>query len=245
MAAPINDWLAKTVEPALEPDLPICDPHHHFWDGRDDRVEPRYMLAELLGGHRQPAIASSPPCSSRPGPCTGPTRLWSCARWARWSSCRASPRSRPAGCTAGPKRPTASSATPTCTWVTTCGGCWKRCRRPAPTVSRAFATALAGTRTRRYPLSALTRCRTSWPATITGREPAGSRRDGPVAGRVAAAPAAAGELADFARAVPDLTIVLNHVGGLMRIGPYAANPDEVIGQLARRHCPPLPSVPTW
>ena len=25
-------WLGKTVESALEPDLPICDPHHHFWD---------------------------------------------------------------------------------------------------------------------------------------------------------------------------------------------------------------------
>ena len=47
MAAPINDWLAKTVEPALEPDLPICDPHHHLWDGRADRVEPRYFLDEL------------------------------------------------------------------------------------------------------------------------------------------------------------------------------------------------------
>ena len=29
-----NDWHALTAEPALEPDLPICDPHHHFWDRR-------------------------------------------------------------------------------------------------------------------------------------------------------------------------------------------------------------------
>jgi predicted TIM-barrel fold metal-dependent hydrolase len=36
------------------------------------------------------------------------------------------------------------------------------------------------------------------------------------------------EVADFARAVPNLTIVLNHVGGLMRTGPYAANPDETM-----------------
>jgi hypothetical protein len=25
-----NDWLALTPEPTLEPEIPICDPHHHF-----------------------------------------------------------------------------------------------------------------------------------------------------------------------------------------------------------------------
>ena len=28
------------------------------------------------------------------------------------------------------------------------------------------------------------------------------------------------ELADFAKTVPDLTIILNHIGGLLRVGPY-------------------------
>ena len=36
------------------------------------------------------------------------------------------------------------------------------------------------------------------------------------------------ELADFARAVPDLTIILNHIGGLMRVGPYANRDAEVL-----------------
>src|SRR5690606_28128663 len=49
------DWLALTVEDALEPDLPICDPHHHLWDLRPDRIAPRYLLDEILadvrGGH--------------------------------------------------------------------------------------------------------------------------------------------------------------------------------------------------
>ena len=36
------------------------------------------------------------------------------------------------------------------------------------------------------------------------------------------------ELADFARALPDLTIVLNHIGGLVRVGPYANRDDEVL-----------------
>ena len=37
-----------------------------------------------------------------------------------------------------------------------------------------------------------------------------------------------GELADFAKAVPDLTIMSNHIGGLMRVGPYANRDDEVM-----------------
>ena len=27
-----NDWLALAPEATLEPEMPICDPHHHFWD---------------------------------------------------------------------------------------------------------------------------------------------------------------------------------------------------------------------
>jgi hypothetical protein len=43
-----NDWLALTSEPTLEPELPICDPHHHFWDFRTDRIPyQRYLLHEL------------------------------------------------------------------------------------------------------------------------------------------------------------------------------------------------------
>ena len=35
------------------------------------------------------------------------------------------------------------------------------------------------------------------------------------------------ELADFAKSVPNLTIILNHIGGLLRVGPYA-NRDDVM-----------------
>ena len=36
------------------------------------------------------------------------------------------------------------------------------------------------------------------------------------------------ELATFAKALPDLTIILNHLGGLTRVGSYASKDDEVI-----------------
>jgi L-fuconolactonase len=36
------------------------------------------------------------------------------------------------------------------------------------------------------------------------------------------------ELAAFAKAIPDLPIILNHIGGLVRTGPYADKDDEVL-----------------
>ena len=48
----LNRWIARTrKEQALEPELPIIDPHHHLWD--DDRGP--YLLPDILndigGGH--------------------------------------------------------------------------------------------------------------------------------------------------------------------------------------------------
>jgi predicted TIM-barrel fold metal-dependent hydrolase len=43
-----HDWLALTPEAPLEPGLPICDPHHHLWDRQAGRVAPRYLLDEIV-----------------------------------------------------------------------------------------------------------------------------------------------------------------------------------------------------
>jgi len=43
-----HDWLALTVEDPLDPELPICDPHHHLWDLRPERIAPRYLLDEIV-----------------------------------------------------------------------------------------------------------------------------------------------------------------------------------------------------
>ena len=50
------------------------------------------------------------------------------------------------------------------------------------------------------------------------------------------------ELVEFARAVPDLNIILNHIGGLLRIWPYANRDEEVLstwrqGIAAVAQCP--------
>ncbi len=42
-------WLALHTEETLEPDLKICDPHHHLWHMHPGRfVEPDYLLPEIV-----------------------------------------------------------------------------------------------------------------------------------------------------------------------------------------------------
>jgi L-fuconolactonase len=43
--ADLKAWLVKRTEAALEPALPVIDPHHHFWDTPQ---RGRYLLPELL-----------------------------------------------------------------------------------------------------------------------------------------------------------------------------------------------------
>ena len=46
-----EDWLSKTVEPILEPGLPIVDPHHHLWTHADETYVLPDLLADTGSGH--------------------------------------------------------------------------------------------------------------------------------------------------------------------------------------------------
>jgi len=47
--SPTNlEWLGRTVEEPIDPALPICDPHHHLWEFRYERVAHRYLLEDML-----------------------------------------------------------------------------------------------------------------------------------------------------------------------------------------------------
>jgi L-fuconolactonase len=48
----LSEWLSRTTEAALEPELPICDPHHHLWEFPDSRYLTADFLADADGGHR-------------------------------------------------------------------------------------------------------------------------------------------------------------------------------------------------
>ena len=45
MAKIQEDWLSLSAEEAIDPGIPICDPHHHLWD----HPQSRYLLIELHG----------------------------------------------------------------------------------------------------------------------------------------------------------------------------------------------------
>ena len=44
-------WLAQVEEEILDPDLPICDPHHHLWDHPTNRYLLDELLADTGSGH--------------------------------------------------------------------------------------------------------------------------------------------------------------------------------------------------
>jgi predicted TIM-barrel fold metal-dependent hydrolase len=45
------EWLAKRWEDIIEPELPIIDPHHHLWDHPGDSYLLPEMLADFASGH--------------------------------------------------------------------------------------------------------------------------------------------------------------------------------------------------
>jgi predicted TIM-barrel fold metal-dependent hydrolase len=49
--APNPEWVARHSEPALEPELPIVDPHHHLWQRADNDYMFHDLLADTKTGH--------------------------------------------------------------------------------------------------------------------------------------------------------------------------------------------------
>ena len=43
-----EEWLLTNKEEAIEPNLPICDPHHHLWDFNKTYIEEKYLLPDIL-----------------------------------------------------------------------------------------------------------------------------------------------------------------------------------------------------
>ncbi len=236
-----NDWLELTREDTLEPDLPICDPHHHFWDGRSERIPyQRYLLPELADdlncGHN---IRSTVFIEARAMyRADGPAEL------------------RPVGEVEFAQGQAAASAS----------GSYGPARAAAAIIGHANLNLGAAVAPALEALQAASpnrfrgiRHSVTWDPHPEVENTAAHQLPGQLAGdnfragaRVLARMGLSlegwlyfpqlPELADFARAVPDLTIILNHIGGLIRVGPYAGRTEEVMqtwrsGIAAVAQCP--------
>ena len=224
-----NDWLELTQEETLEPDLPICDPHHHFWDLRPERLPyQRYLLHELAAdinaGHN---VRSTVFIEAR-----------------AMYRADGSEELRPVGEVEFVQGLAAASAS----------GLYGPGRAAAAIIGHANLNLGAAVAPVLDALQAASpnrfrgiRHSVTWDPhpevenTAAHNMPGQLASDNFRAGAKILAQRGLSlegwlyfpqlpELADFAKAVPDLTIILNHIGGLLRVGPYAGREDEVMAQ---------------
>lgn len=47
-----NDWLDQVQEEIIDPDRALCDPHHHLWDHRGSRYLLDELRSDMDSGHR-------------------------------------------------------------------------------------------------------------------------------------------------------------------------------------------------
>ncbi len=236
-----NDWLALTQEPTLEPDLPICDPHHHFWDFRTQRIPfQRYLLHELAddinSGHNVRSTVFVEARSMYRA--DGPDEM------------------KPVGEVEFVQGLAAASA----------AGLYGPGRAAAAIVGHANLNLGGQVKPVLEALQAASpnrfrgiRHSVTWDPNPAVENTAAHAAEGQMSSDNfrAGAKVLAGmglslegwmffpqmpELAQFAKAVPDLTIILNHIGGLLRDGPYANRDEEVMaawrkGIAAAAECP--------
>ena len=233
-----NDWLALNPEPTLEPDLPICDPHHHFWDFRHERVPyQRYLLdelnADIYSGHNvQSTVFIEARSMYSAG---GPDELRSVGEVEFVQGLAAASASG----LYGPARAAAAII----------GNADLSMGDRVETVLDAFQAASPNRfrgvrRSASYDAHPDVESRAEQGLLANESFRAGARilaRRGMIYENTLYFHQLP-ELVDFANAIPELTIVLNHIGGLYRVGPYANRDDEVIpewqaGIAAVAQCP--------
>ncbi|PKB65969.1 MAG: amidohydrolase [SAR202 cluster bacterium Io17-Chloro-G4] len=220
MPSELDAWLDLAKEEAIEPDLPICDPHHHLWDHIGDRYLIDELNADFGSGHQvvqsvfvevDSMYRASGPLEMRPIGETefvrgigaqsdsglyGPTRV--AAAIVSYADLTLGAAIEPvleAHAEAGGGR--FRGIRHSCIWD---GSPELRTPRFAP-------QALMADTKFRQGIDALQRMGFSFDAVIYHHQ--------------------ISELADLAQAFPNAVIVLNHIGRPLGIGPYAGKRDEV------------------
>ena len=232
-----NDWLALTQESTLEPEIPICDPHHHFWDFRSERLPyQRNLLHELAAdvncGHNvrstvfievRAMYRPDGPAEMRPVGEVEFVQGLAAAATGLYGPCRAASAivghaDLKLGDRVEPVLEALQAASPnrfrgirhTVTWD------------PYPEIENREVEGVLATAEYRAGAQVLTRMALSLDIGVCFPQ--------------------LPELAAFAKATPDLTIILNHLGGLTRVGPYGNRDNEVLpawrrGIAAVAECP--------
>lgn len=222
-----SDWLALTSEPALEPEMLICDPHHHFWDFRTARIPyQRYLLHELAddlaSGHnvRSTVFIEARSMYRSDGPeemyPVGEVEFVQGLAAASASGLYGPARAAAAiighanlnlGERVEPVLEALQAASPNRFRGIRHSVTWD----PHPEVDNTAAYQIErqmASDSFRAGARVLARMGMSLEAWLYFPQ--------------------LPELADLAKAIPDLTIILNHIGGLLQVGPYANRGDEVL-----------------
>ena len=224
MTAELEAWLAQTAEDPIDPDLPIRDPHHHFWNSYWGAAG-SYLVPDLLrdigGGHRIARTVfvevgaeyrTSGPESMRP---LGETE------WVRDIAVEAaggvSINTAVAAGIVGhvDLRLGAGAAEVLEAHVEAVGGRFKGIRHsatwppnPAAPPYRTWPQWLLKDSTFREGFACLQGLRLSFDAWLFHYQLA--------------------ELVDLARAFPDTSIILDHIGGPLGTSPYAEERDQAV-----------------
>ncbi len=225
-----EDWLALRQEAAIDPDVPIVDPHHHLWDRGGHTYLPAQFAQDAAGHRLQASVYAE--CRSQYSE-SGPTHL------------------RPVGETAFVTAQARASGTRIAAGILAYAEL--SLGDAVDEVLEAHAEAAEGRlRGVRYP----TACdsdpaiHASYP-TRPGmlREPAVQAGARCLARRGLVFDAwlyfhQLGDVAALAHACPELTIVVDHAGGILGLGGYAGRRDEVFAQwrTALQDLGPLPNV---
>ncbi len=220
-----DDWLELTSEEALEPDLPICDPHHHLWEFRDDQPEPRYLLDDILAdtnsGHNIVSTvfiecgamykADGPEALRPVGETEFVNGIAAMSASGRYGSTRVA-----AGIVGHANLLLGDNVAPVLeAQIASGGGRFRGIRHSVPWDASDDVPVIRGKRpphllidsTYRTGFTHLSRYQLTYEAWLYHPQ--------------------LPELIDLARAFPDTTIILNHFGGPLGIGPYAGKREEI------------------
>ena len=220
MTTPRNTWLELTIEDPIEPDMPILDPHHHFWERPGDVYLLENLLADTRSGHRvnQTVFVE---CHSMYRT-EGPEEMRSVGEVefvqgiAAANVAAGGETAVAAGIVGNADLMLGDGAAPVLEALAEAGkGRFKgiRCTAawdasPEITTARANSAGMLANAEFRKGLARLERMGLSFDCIVYHPQ--------------------LREVADMARAFPDLTIILNHVGRPLGIGPYAGRREELM-----------------